>query len=687
MADRAPAQTRPLEKPPGKLELRLKSSHPFIRSGAPFVLELEFQSTFRDVIEGPLELTFLDDNQVGTRFVTGPFAIPPESTTSHQVTVPAMTSLRTPLEFQLHIVLNSKRRTFNLGTFDLLVPLSGMRQFVVAAAGLKEVDVGELARHLSLDEFRPPKLHRQNFATFLVELDVHRILADPIALYGYDVVIVPGKQFSSLSARQLATLSDWVDSGGGLVVVPTGALAEIHGNFLAKLTGTDRTHFSTDVLGRLPQLAPGQADWLTACHFGFGRALILRSIPQFTANTPGATVSRSQWIRAVGFLWNVRAEQVDSMLKAGFWALPAPPRRKLPPGQNAIFATTDLRYASFGDPGGLRSEPPAAADGLRDMLFPADVRVVPFGIVVGLLASFLIVVAPADYFFLGWLRRRRYTWVVFPSVALLFTALTVGIANHYSGNADHRSSLVIVDVGQGGRPLRTTRIVHVITASTRDLTAEIRDGLFAKTDVQPLTAPEEATSDPLDKRPVLNGEIGYEGLVPSAFTVTWPSWQWSPALHRLTHARSDIEIPDLDWKELDRLDLASDSGRRTAVERIRRTLPDCALLFSSGTADVAVPFPEASGGTVDRFRDWPDVLSSLGRRRDRGLLAILFGVSPSGAGDLEDLAVLDDSDAATWLIHVAIGRGNDLIVFRHVVRKSATQTMSVLQPPTEKSRP
>src|ERR1700677_2711909 len=68
----AVAQSRPFEKVPGKLEMKLKSSHPLIRSGAPFALELEFLSTFLDVIEGPLELTFFDDNQVRLRFYTTP---------------------------------------------------------------------------------------------------------------------------------------------------------------------------------------------------------------------------------------------------------------------------------------------------------------------------------------------------------------------------------------------------------------------------------------------------------------------------------------------------------------------------------------------------------------------------------------------------------------------------------------
>jgi hypothetical protein len=694
----AVAQTRAFQKAPGKLEMRLNSSHPVIRSGAPFALELLFESTFADLIEGTLELTFIDDDRIQMRFVTNPIVIPADAKTTFRVQLPSMKSLRTPTEFQVYVVLDSTRRTFDLGSHDILIPLGGMRQFVIAAPGLNEVDVGALTRRLTMDEFRPQKLNRQNFATFPVDFDPHRLLGDPIALYPYDVLVFVGKYFSSLSPRQLETLSHWTESGGGLVIVPTGALSDAHCRFLATLIGTEPAKLQTDALGRLPQLGPQNPEWLTACRFGFGRALVLRSIPQFKANASSA-VSRSEWIRAAGFLWNARSAQVESIVQTGSWTIPAPPPPKPAPRQQnpllpaapkagSPFATTDLRYTSYGDVGGLKPEEPAAADKLRDLLFPADVRVVPFGIVVGILASFLVVVAPLDYLLLGFLRRRRYTWVVFPCVSLAFTAVTVGVAGYYSGNTDHRGSLVIVDLGHDGRALRTSQIVHVITADSHKVTADIRDGLFAKTDVQPMQPNEAPGRDPLDERPVrLDEGIVYEGLLPSAFRVTWPSRQWSPAMHRLTRAASDVEVPTLDqrnfdWAAVDRLDLATVEGRRQATERFRRALPDCSILFANYKTEVAVGFPATSQQRNDRFQDWPAVLASLGRRNDHSLLAILFAVSPNGAGDLEDLAVLDEADPATWLVHVAVIRDKDLIVFRHVARKRS-ESASPLRPRDE----
>ncbi len=538
----AAAQGRPFEKVPGKLEMRLKLPAPVMRNGAPFPLQIDFTSTFPDVIEGPLELTFYDEGILQLRFLTTPVVIAADSSTAYSIQLPSLTCIRTPTEFQVSVVLQSARKTFDLGKHDLLISLRGTRQFVIAAPGLNEVDVGQLVRSLSLDDFRPRKLNRQNFATYSTELDPHRILGDPMGLYPYDVVVLVGQHFSALSARQLETIGTWTESGGGLVVVPSGVLTDAHCRFLAKVTSLDLGSFQIDALGRLSPLGPGDPNQLVSGNHGFGRILILRSIPSMSAKgaaapSEGRDADGAEWIRAVTHLWNVRSDQVDSILKSGTWQMPDPPPPKpLLPVTGAampkMLVRTDIHYSPYADVGGLVTQPPAAANALRDMLFPADVRVVPFGIVIGLLASFLVVVAPGDYWILGWLRRRRFTWIVFPIVSLLFTAITVAIAGYYSGNTDHRNSLVIVDLARDGRALRTSRIIHVITADTHMLTADVRDGLFAKTDVQPAqigSDQPDPLKDPLDELPVrsrtkaplrghfargLHGELVVEAVVP-----------------------------------------------------------------------------------------------------------------------------------------------------------------------------
>ncbi len=262
---RAVAHRRPFEKVPGKLDMRLKLPHPVMRSGAPFALQLDFESTFPDVIEGPLELTFYDEGILQLKFLTTPVVIAADSSTAYSIQLPSLICRRTPTEFQVSVVLQSARKTFDLGKHDLLIALRGTRQFVIAAPGLNEVDVGQLVRSLSLDEFRPRKLNRQNFATYPAELDPHRILGDPMGLYPFDVVVLVGQHFSALSPRQLETLATWTESGGGLVVVPSGVLTDCALPFPRQADRSRSWKFPDRRVGPLVAARPGRSP---STHFG-----------------------------------------------------------------------------------------------------------------------------------------------------------------------------------------------------------------------------------------------------------------------------------------------------------------------------------------------------------------------------------------------------------------------------------
>ena len=80
-------QLRP--KNVGKLELKLRPSLAAIRSDAPFTIELDLDSTFPDLMEGDLELTFVDDGEVRLRLQTGPLAVP-NGQQSFRLFLPAM---------------------------------------------------------------------------------------------------------------------------------------------------------------------------------------------------------------------------------------------------------------------------------------------------------------------------------------------------------------------------------------------------------------------------------------------------------------------------------------------------------------------------------------------------------------------------------------------------------------------
>jgi len=677
----------------GSLKMRLKNSTPALRSDAPFSIEVEFDSTYPDLLDGELALTFVDDTDVCLRRTVGPIVIP-SGQKSLRIPLPSMAARKNPATFVVQVEFRSNKATFDLGTHDVVVPLMGQRQVLVAAPGLGEVPVGYLVRQLQLDDYRPPGPRRPDLLALPVELDPHDFPVDTIGFYPYDVLVFVGEHFSRLSVRQLEILGDWVEQGGAAVVVPTGVLTLAHLRFIDRLVGSnaDAPLFVADAMGRLPAVRPGSKDWAVACRYEFGRALILKTMPEFASDGSPAGLDKSYWTRIVTFLWNVRLEQASKILKNGTWDLPSMHEKN-------DFAT-DARNAIFGPPTSLHPFEFAKAGSLRQLLFPDAVRVVPFQVVATILTLFLLALAPGDYFVLGFLRRRRYTWIVFPTVCLIFTVATVWIARHYTGTVDHRSALVIVDVGERGRPLRTTRIDHVITAGTISVTTDVRNGLFSLTDVQPSAAENKKAStvddtitsvkmpkistivysrpsrpykfrsldeeDPRAERPVKSVE--YAGLFPANFSVSQLSRQWTPAMHRVTLGGTDVDVPHFPWAEIDALDASSQSSRIALAERVRRVVPDCDLLIQRGEnkyADLSWSSAQGGGG---RFQYWPEVLGALSSRVDQGLFAILSQISPNGAGDLEDLSVFDSADAGACLVHLVVRQGDDLVVFRRFVR-------------------
>jgi hypothetical protein len=109
-------------------------------------------------------------------------------------------------------------------------------------------------------------------------------------------------------------------------------------------------------------------------------------------------------------------------------------------------------------------QPDALGAELMTQLMPRTVRLIPFSAMVGMLALFLLMIGPVDYFLLGFLRRRRFTWVLFPATSLAFLVATVLMANHYLGLRDQRTSLTVVDLGRDGTALRWNRYELVFAA-------------------------------------------------------------------------------------------------------------------------------------------------------------------------------------------------------------------------------
>ncbi len=138
----------------GTLRLKLKPTLAAIRSDAPFWIDVELESTYPDLIEGELDLTFVDNREVRSRLRTAPLAVP-NGEKSFRLCLPAMWARSERTNFEVRVVFHGSRGPIDLGEHDLVVPLKGQRQFVMAAAGLGDATITQLTRQLGLDNYRP----------------------------------------------------------------------------------------------------------------------------------------------------------------------------------------------------------------------------------------------------------------------------------------------------------------------------------------------------------------------------------------------------------------------------------------------------------------------------------------------------------------------------------------------------
>src|SRR5579859_4300205 len=231
----AAAQTPPAGG--ARLAFRLDSANPAMRSGAPFALDCILDSTFADVLNGALEFAFVDDNEVCLRLHGDPIVIP-NGKSSFRLVVPSIRARRSSAGFSVQVTFHSAKGTFNLGSHDLLVPLKGQRHFLIAAPNLGKGPVARLAGRLRLDAFRPAQtdLRRADLVTLPTDLELRDVPAQPIGLYPYDLLLLADEGFSQLSARQLDAIAEWIEQGGRVVVVPSGALTSAHKLFLERIT-------------------------------------------------------------------------------------------------------------------------------------------------------------------------------------------------------------------------------------------------------------------------------------------------------------------------------------------------------------------------------------------------------------------------------------------------------------------
>ena len=646
-----------------------------------------------------------------------------------RVMLPAVDCPQMVDRLYVDISFRGKKYSGELGQQILRVPFATKSVFVCLAGESRTVrkkspQRDNVIEHLKFENLVPvlPNSKKtvdetEHVQTIVASIDPADFPAEPLAYCGYDVVILLNDEFRNLRKPQLEGMLAWIKAGGSLYLEPNGVLEPYHLDFLRSLTRDDHQEigFQPDQTGRLP--ADTIPEDLTAMSIkcGLGDVVIRTENPDHEIKTP-----IDDWRAIVSPLWKWRFQPVSK--PDTVWHEVGPDGR---PKQRTI-ANSD----PFGLSTALFTRTSLRSEQLLDRLMPEGVRMVPLSLLTAILIAFVCLIGPGDYFFLGWLRIRKLTWLTFPIATLGVTALTVWLSNSYMSAAETRRALVVRDLGQSGDLVRTNRFELLFVASTHQVTTDVEKGLFT-----PLST---GLSLNRDSRVLAGGGPGFviqngrvvnfqgnptlpgvaapdgtirrmptqvQGRIPTQFAAQQDLAKWTPQINRLMSIPGSAARPEVDWSEFN-LKLAE--SQSLLSHQVPSKLANLAKARWGEHVMVAclngkdrwaydhspgwhsarpanMSFQQMNQQTIGfqmpgmqqdqvamQMLNEPDLFRWIYQASvapvDQGTFALMKQTTPKGGAIGDDLPLLDSSDPKAWLLVIIVPEKDDFVVYRKLMK-------------------
>ena len=573
------------------------------RTLAPETLDVKLNYAGSALLEGALELIFIGEGDGSPRYRSHDLALT-GGAQSFRLLIPAAQD-GFGFSREVRARFATKTAVLDLGRFDFGAQPGGERSFTICVSKPRLASRAKdfaLWQSLRLERFQP-KITGDNSTsarTLPVHVETEEMPATALGCTPYDLVLLEDEGFTLLRERQLAALSRWVLAGGSICIGASVPLEAAHRKFLAELLAADARaltlNFAPD--GRVDLQDAGGT---LLARPGFGRLVVVSPGPQSEAEA-GAEA----WKRAAMFLWKFRAEQVAAVLRNGAWdqPLPDPQRWHLDQWERE----------------------------LSDRLSPKHIRILPYPIMLLVLAGFVLVIGPLDWFALGRLRMRWLTWLLFPLAAVAFTGLTVFLAGYYMGKIDDRRALTVTDLGRDGRVLRETRIELLFPAKNREVNTDVQNALCS---------PISTSGRYSGNRFAPMTPVRCEGLFPARYVFRQSLRQWTPQMNRQTSLDAGEDKSGLPWAQLHPAEINRENLRQRLAGGAARGI----YLVNGGT------FSGLENGPLKSF------VQTLAESTGSGWRQICTHFSLHGGGLLDDLAFGADGVTTMTIIEREEGEG------------------------------
>lgn len=694
---------------PKPLALEVAATSPPVRLGRPMPVQFDAIKLQPGLMEGRFEFRVHSGQLEFYRYTTDELVLSAPEQRLRYLFPPVTATAFLP-ELEIDVAWLSKEERLELPMQLLRVPFAAVLtpQLVVGEArrsGSRDAEIDRRIQALKLEGLVGPLathqywlagVMREWLQTVVVSWDARAFPQDPLTYAAYDVVAVFGDVFPTLQRSQLEALRAWVRAGGSVYVEPDGVLTDAHQEFLSALTQADARApaWPLDEFGKVVWPPLVEEDVLQV-RCDLGRVVIVR---------PGAEFRASRHV--LQFLWQQSpraaeyAEALRSFPQPGFLRPP------IPRGGAAVAsaASTNSIEEQLSSSWRLTSQ-------LTVGLLPRGVRLIPLWLLGLCLFGLLMAIGPVEWFVLGRLRARRFTWLTWPATTLATTGLLVGTSNAFLGTNDQPRALILHDLGASGEIVRTNRFAEIFPRQTRTAETPVQHALWSP--LPPPTAKDISTNavgsagfsggGNLPKGVILADDKStsppvFRGRVPASFAVEQSMRQWTPQVHRQLEIPTAAAPGPLDWSQIPWPETTSDAGNEfrdgRLVAAIRQQLGAEALVAVYRPIGVWT-FSDGRHWWNERqdFSGLPITLDGLDRRLQPWALALTMLTGPTlttpprpvdsrspHSPGLRDLWLGDLGAVEQMVLLVAIPQGEDWVVYRRLWVGSGASGNSGVRP-------
>ena len=577
-----------VEAAPLSAEGKLLVTQP--RLGAPEWVEIHLTSTSPSLRTGVIEWTAMGDSQIAYVYRTREITVITGKQTLRFL-LPPWPAYQEALSREWRLQFLEGEHQTPLGSVVAPPPISWGRSLILAMVrGEGRTGLSPTWNQLRVEnvvKIPPAAQESIRINTAPTAWEPADLPADPLGFCAFDVVVLEQQALAELPGKTRLVLRQWVHGGGSLAVIAPTSLGAADLEYLDELAAPDP---KWNHLARGPD-APGlPAGKILTARANFGRLLVAREAP--TVETATA------WNQPLEFLWKLKSDAASFVTST-----------------NSVIVNE--RYSSDRQRSTRLLEP------ARTLMLPRSVQMLPTSVLWIVIGLFVLAIGPADWWLLGRLRARRWTWVLFPLVAAGFTVALMKLASSSLKDEPVQRTLTITDLGNDGQVVRETQLYISFPKSTGEQTLDLEGSL-----VTPLPGLYQAGLPQARSAPQIAGSF------PHRYRFTQSSTQWNPTALRSTSLLTAGDTSQVDWG---------------AVQRS----------WKNG-------WLQLSNELLDDERLPSEWLFSLSTLAPKGMSRIAQTTSPSGSGLLEDLACLDPANPDQSLAVVARRTPDGLHVWRRL---------------------